>query len=103
MRACVQSQKGLLREPPQRHSRALVTRSTVRPVPAQISTEPDTASGPFICGVITSVPHLLSSGSLGFVSGSPLAVKPIALWLSSQKGLFLEAPQRQSVARIIRL
>src|SRR5215813_750237 len=103
MRACVPSQKGLLREPPQRHSRALVTRSTVRPVPAQISAEPDTASGPFICGEITSAPPRLSSGSLGLVSGSPLAMNPIALWLSSQKGLFLEAPQRHNVARIIRL
>jgi hypothetical protein len=102
MRACVPSQKGLLREPPQRQSRTLARRSIVRPVPAQTSTDPDTANGPLVCGVMRSVPPLAASGWLALVSGSPLATKRIALWLSSQKGLFFEAPHRHSVARVMR-
>ena len=78
MRACVPSQKGLFREPPQRQSRALAKRSTVHPVPAQTSTEPDTASGPLVCGVMRSVPPLTANGSLARVAGSPLATKPAA-------------------------
>src|SRR5882672_1338772 len=97
--ACVPSQNGLFDEPPQRHSQACCVRSTVRPVPLQISRLPVTSSGPFLAGVTASVPFLRASGSEAWVAGSPLALNPAATWLASHQGLFLEAPQRHSVAR----
>ena len=42
MRAWVPSQKGFVPEPPQRQSRAVSARKTVRPVPEQISSGPET-------------------------------------------------------------
>ena len=43
--------------------------------------------------------------AIGRVGDSPLhsaqgAVKPLTLWVPSQKGLFSEPPQRQSAARV---
>jgi hypothetical protein len=99
MVACVPSQKGLLAEPPQRHRRAAVTRSTVRPVPAQSSRLPRTRRGPFFWRRMSSTPPRAARGSERRVAGSPVATKPMLLWLPSQKGLFWEAPQRQRVAR----
>ena len=62
------SQNGLFAEPPQRHSRAERVRSTVRPVPLQISRLPCTWSGPLRTGVISSGPPRAASGSDGRVA-----------------------------------
>src|SRR5882672_10750126 len=97
---CVPSQNGLFDEPPQRHSQVCCVRSTVRPVPLQISRLPLTSSGPFFVGVIESGPSRLAScEGASVVAGSPLALNPAATWLLSHQGLFFEAPQRHSVAR----
>ena len=100
IRVWVPSQKGLLADPPHLHRRAVVTRSMVRPVPAQISRGPDTASGPLCCGVIVSAPSRGVSCSLGRVVGSPVATKCASLCEPSQKGLFFDAPHRHSVALV---
>src|SRR5215469_2870568 len=97
--ACVPSQNGLLPLPPQRHSRAWVTRATTRPVPEVISRLPRTRRGPSVSGSTESTPSRTASMSVFPESGSPEAVNFTSLWEPSQKGLFFDAPQRQSVAR----
>ena len=97
--AWVLSQYGLVDECPQRHRRVLASFMTVRPVPLRTSRLPETARGPLRCGLISNSPSLTSSGSKAAALGSPVATKPAVLCEPSQKGLFFEAPQRQSVAR----
>jgi hypothetical protein len=100
----VPSQKGLVALPPQRHSRACETRQTMRPVPLSTSMAPRSCSGPLGSGSMSMRPSRRSGRSVGWpsrpVSGSPVASKWMSWWLPSQKGLFLLAPQRHSVARV---
>ena len=84
MRACEPSQNGLFAEPPHRHSRVDRVRSTVRPVPEQISTLPLNSRGPSGMGSIVSGPPRSASGSDAIVAGSPLAANPAFAWLLSQ-------------------
>jgi hypothetical protein len=86
----VPSQNGLFAEPPQRQSHVFVSRAIVRPLVAQISSDPSTTSGPFCFGVIFNGPLRTASGSVCLLAGSPVAVNPASAWLWSQYGLFLE-------------
>ena len=49
-----------------------MVRSTVRPVPAQISMLPLTRSGPSRVGTTSSAPPRCASGSAEIVAGSPV-------------------------------
>src|ERR1700733_3432999 len=47
-----------------------------------------------------NAPSRLASAALSVVVGSPVAANPAAMCELSQYGLFLDSPQRQSVARV---
>lgn len=94
----VPSQNGLFADPPQRHSKALCTRTTTRAVPAVISRLPRTLSGPSVCGSMASGPSHTASMSAWPVGGSPEASKCTSWCDPSQNGLFFEAAQRHAEA-----
>ena len=72
----------------------------VRPVPLITSRLPVTASGPLGAGATMTSPSRAASAVTSPVAGSPVATKPASLCEPSQYGLFFDAPQRQSVARV---